>query len=430
MSICAHKHLYDLPYLKGRRLVGSLITVVFSLALLTLSRACLSVCLCVSLARLFAGEEDVEAAYFPPLNFMEDALNFFSTHCAFPTITKPIAHFHPHCLFKTKPSSTHIRAALCSKSSIIYPQKPQPSTPLVSDPSHLEFREKALYLESIGIDLLSVIQYCPSIASASLEDIKPVVDFLLSLEFTLPEFRRICGMCPEILTYRVSNIVPVFTFLLREVKVKIADIKRVINRRPRLLVSMMEYLEKMGFSHRDVISMVGRFPQMLCYGIESNFEPKLHYFVFEMGRDLKELKEFPQYFSFSLEKRIRPRHRLCVEKGVCFPLTLLLKTPDWWFRRHLRYRTTVESFNQTYADYVKEANDQNATIALLGNCLFVANVQYSIRVACIFGPGCFSSFSAVLMVSGNQLSGIVLAILAVLIKDCLEYSLDFRLSPF
>ncbi|KAK9085950.1 hypothetical protein Sjap_026361 [Stephania japonica] len=305
---------------------------------------------------------------------MEDTLNFCSTHRAFPTITKPIAYFNPPCIFKIKPYSTHIRAALCSKSSIIHPQKPQPSTTLVSDPSHLEFHEKAFYLESIGIDLLSFIQYCPSIASASLDDIKPVVHFLLSLGFTLSEFRRICGMCPEILTCQVSDIVPVFTFLLREVNVKIADIKRVINRRPRLLVSdvdkrlrptlyflerlgiaevhrhtsllscgveekfipRMEYLGKMGFSHRDVISMVGRFPQMLCYGIESNLEPKFHYFVFEMGRDLKELKEFPQYFSFSLEKRIRPRHRLCMEKGVYFTLPLLLKTPDGRFRRHLR----------------------------------------------------------------------------------------------
>ena len=69
--------------------------------------------------------------------------------------------------------------------------------------------------------------------------------------------------------------------------------------------------------------------------IRENYEPKLNYFVVEMGRDLRELKEFPQYFSFSLENRIKPRHQSCVERGVCFPLPVLLKTSNAKFRQRL-----------------------------------------------------------------------------------------------
>lgn len=77
--------------------------------------------------------------------------------------------------------------------------------------------------------------------------------------------------------------------------------------------------------------MFRRFPQLFNYSIKNNIEPKLNYFVVEMGRDLKELKEFPQYFSFSLENRIKPRHQCCVEKGLCFPLHTLLKTSEAQF---------------------------------------------------------------------------------------------------
>jgi mTERF domain-containing protein, mitochondrial len=81
--------------------------------------------------------------------------------------------------------------------------------------------------------------------------------------------------------------------------------------------------------------MFPRFSQLFCYSIKNNLEAKYNYFVVEMGRDLKEVKEFPHYFSFSLENRIKPRHKRCVEMGVCFPLPLLLKTSEVAFQNRL-----------------------------------------------------------------------------------------------
>ena len=235
------------------------------------------------------------------------------------------------------------------------------------------FQKKVLYLESIGLDSFSIIENHPKLITASLDDIKSTVEYMTSMDFTAIEFRRIVGMCPEVLTTQVSDIIPVFTFLFREVHVKGSDIKRVINRRPRLLVCSVNkqlrpslyflqsigieevnrhtyllscsveekliprinYVENIGFSRRDATSMFRRFPSLFCYSIKNNLEPKYNYFVVEMGRDLKELKEFPQYFSFSLENRIKPRHKRCVEMGVCFPLPVLLKTSEMSFRNRL-----------------------------------------------------------------------------------------------
>ncbi|QCD96007.1 Mitochodrial transcription termination factor [Vigna unguiculata] len=235
------------------------------------------------------------------------------------------------------------------------------------------FQKKLLYLESIGIDSFSLIENHPMLITTSLTDIKSTVEYITSMDFTATEFRRMVGMCPEILTTNVSDIIPVFNFLHSEVHVCCSDIKRVINRRPRLLVCSVskrlrptlyflqsigieevnkhtdllscsveekfmprvDYFENIGFSRRDATIMFRRFPQLFCYSIKNNLEPKYSYFVVEMGRDLKELIEFPQYFSFSLENRIKPRHKKCVEMGVCFPLPALLKTKEVKFQSRL-----------------------------------------------------------------------------------------------
>ncbi|KAL5717238.1 hypothetical protein ACHQM5_010280 [Ranunculus cassubicifolius] len=298
---------------------------------------------------------------------------------------KPTYHFSI-----SSPLSTTTRnlqphfPSLSSKTTSISLPSPQFSKPtktpklppsIISPHSSDEFREKLLFLESIGIDFLDLIHEYPSlISSLSLEDIKSTVHYMSSLGFTSLDFRRICGMCPEILGYTISDISPVFTFLLREANVKGHNLRRVIHRRPRLLVCSVEeqlrptmyflqslgiaevhnhtsllscsvedkfipridYMEKnMGFSYRDAISMVRRFPQLFCYSIKHNFEPKFNYYVMEMGRDIKELKEFPQYFSFSLENRIKPRHLSCVSKGVYLPLPVMLKTHETIFHRRL-----------------------------------------------------------------------------------------------
>jgi mTERF domain-containing protein len=240
--------------------------------------------------------------------------------------------------------------------------------------SNTGFQKKALYLESIGIDSFSLIENHPMLITASLDDIKSTVEYITAMDFSAIEFRRMVRMCPEILTTKVSDIIPVFMFLHQEVRVSGSNIKHVINRRPRLIISnvdkqlrptmyflqsiigindvskhtnllscsveekfipRIEYFENIGFSNRDTISMFRRFPQLFCYSIKNNLEPKYNYFVVEMGRDLKEVKEFPQYFSFGLENRIKPRHKRCVEMGVCFPLPLLLKTSEVTFQNRL-----------------------------------------------------------------------------------------------
>lgn len=94
------------------------------------------------------------------------------------------------------------------------------------------------------------------------------------------------------------------------------------------LIPKLKYLESLGLSRDETVGMVLRCPSLLTFSIENNYKPKYEYFVEVMEKKMEELKEFPQYFSFSLEKRIKPRHARLLQSGVEVPLPLMLKSTD------------------------------------------------------------------------------------------------------
>lgn len=101
------------------------------------------------------------------------------------------------------------------------------------------------------------------------------------------------------------------------------------------LLPKIKYLQILGFEYRDVVNMVIRSPGLLTFSIEKNYKPKVDYFLSEMKGELEELKRFPQYFSFSLERKIKPRHMLLVEHGFRLSLPQMLKVSDGEFNARL-----------------------------------------------------------------------------------------------
>ncbi|KAF5939095.1 hypothetical protein HYC85_023354 [Camellia sinensis] len=94
-----------------------------------------------------------------------------------------------------------------------------------------------------------------------------------------------------------------------------------------MLMPKLNYLQDLGFSYEEVL----RSPGLLTFSISNNFGPKVEYFLKEMNGDLAELKRFRQYFSFSLEGKIKPRHQLLVENGLSLSLPQMLKVSDGEF---------------------------------------------------------------------------------------------------
>ncbi|RAL44687.1 hypothetical protein DM860_003446 [Cuscuta australis] len=287
-----------------------------------------------------------------------------------------------------KPSSSSSSSSdQVPNSPLVRPAKPKPLILQEQHPPHtLQLKDKILCLETMGVDSGQALSQNPSLHAAPLHSL---LSFLLSKGIHQNDLRRIFGMCPDILTSDIeSHLNPVFLFLSQDLHIPHPNFRRVIKKCPRLLVSSpenqlkpalfflkslgikdlqslayqdpvllvssventlvpkLDYLASLGFSRTEVAGMVVRCPGLLTFSIENNFKPKFRYFADEMGRGLEELKEFPQYFTFSLEKRIKKRHMEAVQRGVVegLPLGMMLKTSDEEFchlmmKNHQRFES-------------------------------------------------------------------------------------------
>lgn len=72
-------------------------------------------------------------------------------------------------------------------------------------------------------------------------------------------------------------------------------------------MNRMNYLLEIGLAKRDVAFMVRRFSPLLGYSINEVLEPKVDFLVNTMDKPVKEVVDYPRYFSYSLEKKIKPR---------------------------------------------------------------------------------------------------------------------------
>ncbi|KAK8309826.1 hypothetical protein V6Z12_D02G149700 [Gossypium hirsutum] len=213
-----------------------------------------------------------------------------------------------------------------------YPQpvlKHPATTPPIPKDGGLLFRQKLLYLQSLNINPHKALNLNPSLRSTPLSS-------LLSLERSLspsaslalpsavswtfplpfPHLPLSLTRCPRLLVSSVpTQLRPTLRFL--------TSVGLVLNSHTTLLlVSDVEntlkpkinFLQSLGFDEPEVNRMVVRSPGLLTLSVENNMSPKAEFFLEEMEGDLEELKRFPQYFSFSLEKKIKPRHRALVLK--------------------------------------------------------------------------------------------------------------------
>lgn len=173
-------------------------------------------------------------------------------------------------------------------------------------------------------------------------DLYPIFDFLLN-DVVIPfnDIRKSIIRCPRILVCSVEDqLKPTFEFLK---EFGFVGPNRITSQTTVLLVSSVEltlkpkvdYMLTLGFKRNDVVNMVLRSPGLLTFSIDKNFRPKVEYFLKEMNGNLGELKKFPQYFSFSLEGKIKPRHRLLVEHGFSLSLSEMLKVSDGEFNARL-----------------------------------------------------------------------------------------------
>ncbi|KAK3421895.1 hypothetical protein EUGRSUZ_G02491 [Eucalyptus grandis] len=173
-------------------------------------------------------------------------------------------------------------------------------------------------------------------------DLYPVFDFLLhEALIPFPDLPKSVLRCPRILVCSVdAQLRPALAFLrhfgfVGRHAITCQTSLLLVSSVEHTLLPKIEFLQSLGLDHGEVSRMAIRSPGLLTMSVENNMRPKAEFFLRDMRGSLAELKRFPQYFSFSLERKIRPRHRMLEEHGLEMPLPEMLKISDGEFTSRL-----------------------------------------------------------------------------------------------
>ncbi|KAI3959000.1 hypothetical protein MKX01_023676 [Papaver californicum] len=213
----------------------------------------------------------------------------------------------------------------------------------------IEERWKPLvkYLYYLGVrrdGMRRILTLKPMVFCVDLEStIAPKVRFLQDIGIREDAIGGVLVKFPSFLTYSLyKKIRPVVIFLLTKAGVTRKDIGKVIALGPELMgCSIVDKLEvnvkyflSLGIPLRSLGEMIADFPMLLRYNIEV-LRPKYRYLRRTMVRPLQDLIEFPRFFSYSLDGKIIPRHKLLIENRVNFKLRYMLAISDEEFNRRV-----------------------------------------------------------------------------------------------
>lgn len=167
-----------------------------------------------------------------------------------------------------------------------------------------EFNEVVNFLLKIGVeekDLGGMLKRHPGIFASDVESVlEPKVQFLRDLGMREEVLCRVLRFYPEMLTMRIEESL-----------------------RPRV-----KYLQDLRFHNKAICGMICRFPSLLSYNSETVLKPKLDFLANSMGRKVYEVVDYPRYFSYSLEKKIKPRARVIERRKTNCSLKDMLALND------------------------------------------------------------------------------------------------------
>ncbi|XP_011088397.1 transcription termination factor MTERF2, chloroplastic isoform X3 [Sesamum indicum] len=236
------------------------------------------------------------------------------------------------------------------------------------------WRPLVKYFYYLGISrdgMRRILTMKPMVFCVDLENtIVPKVQFLRDIGVQEDAIGSVLARFPALLTYSLyKKIRPVVIFLLTKAGVSQQDIGKVIALGPELLGCSIankldrnvKYFLSLGITLPVLGRMISDFPMLLRYNVDV-LRPKYRYLRRTMIRPLQDLIEFPRFFSYSLEERIIPRHKIMVENRINFKLRYMLASTDEEF--DMRVKEAVErrrrfEFGVTYEPPSDSQNDDS-----------------------------------------------------------------------
>lgn len=207
---------------------------------------------------------------------------------------------------------------------------------------------KVEYLLGLGIPkevLSKVLEVKPFILGFDLEEkMKPAIEDLRSLGVREEHLSRAVILYADVLGLNIKHRLDTkMGWLVKHAGVKREDIGRILEKLPQILAinvalaqSRVTFLSREGFSVEDIGIMVTKCPQILALSVDEVLEPHLSFFVKSIKRPLSELVDYPFYFTYNLEKRIRPRFIKIEQKDVQCRLAWFLNCSDAKFSERLQ----------------------------------------------------------------------------------------------
>ncbi|KAL2649907.1 hypothetical protein R1flu_018035 [Riccia fluitans] len=202
----------------------------------------------------------------------------------------------------------------------------------------------ARFLESHGIEAerwAKIMVNFPQILTYSRTKLQLIIDFLSEIGIPQCTVGRVLSRFPHLVGYSLdAKLRPMAAYFKM---IGIPDFSLVVIRSPQTLGLSLEknikctvdFFLGLGYSIEEVAVLVNRFPQILGLNVDNNLLPKWKYFT-KMRRKHSELIDFPQYFGYSLEKRIQPRHAILENRGYTWTLNRMLSTTEKGFQTHLK----------------------------------------------------------------------------------------------
>nr|GLL23323.1 uncharacterized protein LOC109187730 [Ipomoea trifida] len=195
-----------------------------------------------------------------------------------------------------------------------------------------QFQDLGIINKKLG----KVIATSPQLLVQKPQDFLKVVCFLKDLGVDEDTIGRILVRCPELFASSIEKTLERKLGFLNDIGVSRHHFPRVIRKYPEFLVCdvdeallpRIKYLMHAGISKRDVSFMVRRFSPLLGYSIEEVLRPKLEFLQNTMGKSINEVVDYPRYFSYSLEKKIKPRYWVLRRRNVDCKLKDMLGKND------------------------------------------------------------------------------------------------------
>lgn len=175
------------------------------------------------------------------------------------------------------------------------------------------------------------------------ETVKPNVDCLISFGVRREAVASIIAQYPQILGLPLkAKLSSQQYFFSLKLKIDPEKFARVIEKMPQIvslnqhvIMKPYEFLLGRTIPSEDVVQMVVKCPQLLAQRVEL-MKNSYYYFKSEMGKPIKELMDFPEYFTYSLESRIKPRYQRLQSRGIRGSLNWFLNCSDQRFEERLQ----------------------------------------------------------------------------------------------